>query len=138
MFHHRRVSFRINLITLMAFACLIVGAIGCGANGPTRIPLAGKVTRGGEPILQGSLSLTPSPGQKGVAANTAIKDGTYRFTADDGPSPGAYRAIIQEVVTKTKDEILKQQSVGGIPARQWERDVKVPESGSTSVDFAIE
>lgn len=96
----------------------------------------GKVTRGGEPIRQGSISLTPSPGQKGVAANTAIKDGAYEFTADDGPSPGAYRAIIQEVVTK--EELLKRQSIGGIPATQWERDVKVSESGSTSVDFAVE
>ncbi|MCX7420460.1 MAG: hypothetical protein NT013_13115 [Planctomycetia bacterium] len=125
-----------NVITQVALACWIVGLLGCGSNGPSRIALSGKATRGGQPIRQGSITLTPNPGQKGVAANTSITNGVYRFTSEDGPSPGAYRAIIQEVVTK--EEILKRPSVSGIPATQWELEVKVPESGSTSVDFAVD
>lgn len=119
-----------------ACLCLIFGLMGCGSNGPTRISISGKVTRGGQPIPQGSITLTPSPGQKGMAANTSITDGTYRFTSDDGPSPGAYQATIQEVVAK--DELMKRESIGGIPATHWERDVKVPEGGSTTIDFAVE
>lgn len=118
-----------------AFVCVIVGLVGCGSDGPNRIPLSGKVTCGGQSIKQGSITLTPAPGHKGVAANTSISDGQYRFTREDGPSPGSYRAIIQEVANK--EEILKRQSNGGIATTQWERDITVPESGSPMEDFVV-
>ena len=134
-------SLKIRLLFTRVFcvAALLgisMGLSGCESSGPTRIPLSGKVTRGGQPIKQGSLVLTPAAGQKGVAANTAITDGQYQFSREDGPGPGAYRAIIQEVATK--EEILKRQSIGGIAKSQWERDLKVPESGSPKEDFAVE
>ena len=116
---------------------ILVGLTGCGgSNGPTRIPLSGKVTQGDQPVKTGAISLAPASGQRGVAANTAIKDGRYQFTREDGPGPGKYKATI--LVSFTKDELMKRRQEPAAPQTQWEFDVKIPETGSPSEDFRLE
>lgn len=117
--------------------CLCCAWTGCGgSDGPTRIPLTGKVTLGDQPVKQGAISLVPTAGQRGVAANTAINEGRYRFTREDGPSPGAYKVTI--LTSLTKDELFQRRQELPAPQAQWEFEIKVPESGSPTEDFRLE
>ncbi len=126
-----------NLLKWSACACVAWGLIGCGgADGPTRIALSGKVTQADQPVRQGSISLVPAAGHKGVAANTAIKDGRYQFTREDGPGPGPYKVTV--MVSFTKDELMKRRQTLPAPQTQWDFEIKVPESGAPSEDFRLE
>ena len=118
--------------------CLCLALVGCGSDGPTRIPLSGKVTQGDQPVKQGAISLVPAEGHKGVAANTAIKDGRYEFTRDDGPGPGSYKVTV--MTSLTKDELMRRGQNQSTPApqREWVFEIKVPSSGSPSEDFRLE
>ncbi len=119
----------------LALPCCLLSFVGCGADGPMRIALSGKVTQADQPIKQGAISLTPAEGHRGVAANTAIKDGHYQFTRTDGPGPGPYKVTI--LVTYTKDEMMKRRQAGQNPQAQWDFEIKVPELGSPTEDFQL-
>lgn len=116
--------------------CVWLALAGCGADGPTRIPLSGKVTQGDQPVKQGAISLVPAMGHRGVAANTAITDGRYQFTRDDGPGPGPYKVTV--IVSLTKDELMKRGQDRPAPQMQWEFEIKVPDSGSALEDFRLD
>lgn len=127
----------VNLLKWLALNCFVLSLIGCGgADGPTRIALSGKVTQADQPVKQGAISLVPAAGHRGVAANTAIKDGRYQFTREDGPGPGPYKVTI--LVSFTKDELMKRRQEPSAPQIQWEFEIKVPESGAPSEDFRLE
>ena len=123
-------------IFLVACVGLVSGLLGCGSSGPTRIALSGKVTQGGEPVATGAISLVPAPGHRGVAANTAIQQGRYQFSSQDGPGLGPYKVTV--LVSLSKAELLKRRQGDQAPQSQWEFEIKVPESGSPSEDFKLE
>ena len=124
--------------TLCAAACvgLVLGLLGCGPGGPTRIALSGKVTQGGAPVATGAISLVPASGHRGVAANTAIQQGRYQFSPQDGPGPGPYKVTV--LVSFSKDELLKRRQSDKAPQTQWEFEIKVPESGKPTENFQLE
>ncbi|HID21686.1 MAG TPA: hypothetical protein EYP14_04720 [Planctomycetaceae bacterium] len=77
----------------LLFASLI--ASGCqGDVAPRRVAVSGTVRQTGSPVEQGSISFLPEKGLQGPAANTAIRQGRYHFTASNGPSPGPHRVLI--------------------------------------------
>ncbi len=124
-------------LLLIVLATLVV-LPGCGSDGPSRVALSGIVTRAGQPLESGSLSCTPAPGQRGVAANATIAKGRYQFSRDDGPTPGLYKVLIQE--TLTKDEIMKRrqdQPTSDAPVKPWVKEITVPDSKSGSLDFEL-
>lgn len=128
---------RKNFPRWLAWSLMACGLIGCGGtDGPTRIALSGKVTQADQPVRQGSISLVPAAGHRGVAANTAIKDGHYQFTREDGPGPGAYQVTI--FVSFTKDELMQRRQTQPAPQTQWDFLINVPNSGSPSEDFRLE
>lgn len=120
----------------VALVCVCVLSVGCGSDGPTRIPLTGKVTQGDQPVKLGAISLVPKEGQRGVAANSAIQDGRYHFTREDGPGPGSYHVTI--MVSLTKEELHKRRNEDRAEQLQWEFDIKLPDSGSATEDFRLE
>ena len=65
---------------------------GCGKSGPRRLALHGKVVTN-RPVE--SLSLHPFPELNAPAVSTTVVNGEYRFTRDDGPVPGQYRAVFR-------------------------------------------
>lgn len=119
-----------------AMLCGWLVLAGCGADGPTRIPLSGTVTQGDQPVKQGAISLVPAAGHRGVAANTAITDGRYQFTRDEGPGPGPYKVTV--MTSLTKDELMKRGQSQPAPQMQWEFEIKVPDSGTASEDFRLD
>lgn len=118
--------------------CLCLVLAGCGSDGPTRIPLSGKVTQGDQPVKQGAISLVPMEGHRGVAANTAIKDGRYQFSREDGPGPGPYKVTV--MTSLTKDELMRRGQDQNIlaPQMEWVFEIKVSDSGSASEDFRLD
>lgn len=63
-------------------------ALGCEAQGPARIAVAGKVTFDGQPLDEGQIVFTPQAA--GFTAAAPIAGGAYRMAADKGPSAGNY------------------------------------------------
>lgn len=124
---------------LLIVLTTLEGLPGCGSDGPNRVALSGNVTRAGQPLESGSLSCTPVDGQKGVAANATIAKGRYQFSGDDGPTPGSYKVLIQE--TLTKDESMKRrqdQPKNAAPINKpWVKEIIVPDSKSGSMDFEL-
>ncbi len=126
----------VRLLRVTLWLGILVGLTGCGSNESKRIPLSGKVTQGGQPVKIGAISLAPANGHNGVAANTAIKDGSYQFTREDGPDSGPYKVTI--LVSLTKDELMKRRQETAVPQTQWEFQIKIPESGAAAEDFRLE
>jgi hypothetical protein len=122
---------------MLCTVSFVASLSGCGADGPTRIPLRGTITRGGQAIGQASLSMTPAAGHRGLAANIAIQKGHYQFSRDNGPSPGPYEVIIHEYLSK--DEVLKRKKTKEfVPPTQWKFQINVPDSGSPTRDFRLD
>jgi hypothetical protein len=68
-------------------------AAGCGARGPVRHEVAGKVTYKGAPVEEGIISFEPEDGQ-GSKDGATILNGAYRIPPDKGLFPGRYRVSI--------------------------------------------
>jgi hypothetical protein len=74
-------------------ALLLPLAGGCGASGPVRHEITGKVTYKGEPVEEGIISFEPEDGQASKDGAT-ILHGEYRIPKDKGLFPGRYRVSI--------------------------------------------
>lgn len=120
----------------LAVVIVALGLTGCGGETSKRVPLSGKVTQADQPVKQGAISLVPAEGHRGVAANTSISDGVYKFTREDGPEPGPYKVTV--MISFTKDELMQRRDEVPAPRTQWDFDIKVPESGSPSEDFRLD
>jgi hypothetical protein len=83
---------------LMVLVGLVGGAgiAGCGASGDElpREAVSGTVTIAGQPLAQGRIQFEPSSPEAKTPAGGEIKDGTFRITRDQGPTPGDYRVMI--------------------------------------------
>jgi hypothetical protein len=67
---------------------LMAVAIGCGPGGPATVPVSGKITIGGQPANNVSISFIPETAGAPTASGTAT-NGTYTlYTGADG-KPGA-------------------------------------------------
>lgn len=120
--------------------CLCLALAGCGSDGPARLSVGGKVSLGDQPLARGSISFVPAEGQKGVAANTEIKDGRYQFSRDDGPQAGPYRVTVMRSFTKDEADKMRREATPNAPAppTEWVFDIKVPSGGSSSENFQLE
>ncbi|MBI5759377.1 MAG: hypothetical protein HZA46_12735 [Planctomycetales bacterium] len=108
---------------------------GCSqSSGPRRVPVRGTVKLAGQLFQPTSISFQPTEGHSGPAANTAIVNGVYQFTTEDGPTAGPHRVLIS---------VAPAKGSGGEndPPRpkktRWEFSVTVPEAGLTK-DFQVE
>lgn len=97
-----------------AFICLAAIAtvlqIGCGENGPAAPKtylVSGTVTLDGKPLADGAIVLDPEDGQS-IAAQGAIKDGTFSFESPVGPK---IVRISASKVTGEKDQYDQPVSV---------------------------
>ena len=68
---------------------------GCGNAGPTRAPIQGKVTVGGQPLAAGRILFTPIAPNQGPATSAAITAGEYKIRKADGPVVGQNRVEVE-------------------------------------------
>ena len=79
----------------LTFLAGLLVAMGCGSqSGRERIAVYGTVMMDGKNVEHGSISFLPAEGHTGPAANGAISNGEYRFTADNGPTAGPHRVLV--------------------------------------------
>lgn len=86
--------------TFVALA-LVVSSLagGCSSqseDGITRVAVSGKITLDGQPLVSGSITLSPQG--SGPSAGGEITNGTYAIGVASGPSAGPYRAEIRSMV----------------------------------------
>jgi len=122
---------------LICLALMFV-VLGCGGRqGPKRVAVHGTVTRAGEPLQQGAIRLLPDEGHRGPAAFTAIEQGRFEFSREDGPVAGPHRLVIS-IEADNKARLIADQS-GGPGAKagggetkleKWEFRVEVPDQES--------
>ncbi len=70
--------------------------VGCGARGPDRYELSGKILNNGQPLPAGYIVFSPdtSRGQSGPGSQADIKAGEYHVAANQGVLGGPYVATI--------------------------------------------
>lgn len=76
------------LIQCFVPVALMVGAIGCGPGGPATVPVTGKITIGGQPANNVSISFIPETAGAPTASGTATNGSYTLYTGVDG-KPGA-------------------------------------------------
>lgn len=70
-------------------------SIGCSDGRPTRVPVSGKVTIDGAPVMQGALRFKPAEGR--VATGAIASDGTFTlmtYEPGDGVVTGTHRVTV--------------------------------------------
>jgi hypothetical protein len=103
--------------TLFVFG-LVTSLIGCGKRDPMeRLPVYGNVSLASGENVGGSITFVPAEGRSGPAATTSIVDGRYRFDADNGPTEGPSRIIVNRAIAKgalsletVRDRIAKESA----------------------------
>lgn len=122
--------------------------VGCGPASPTVVPVSGRVTLDGAPLVGATLSFQPIT-DKSSATQTAIgsygktdADGRYSLRLIDPDQPGALIGRHTVVVTTAvaadpaSDEIkLKQPETLPLAART--REIDVPAGGTDQADIAL-
>lgn len=78
-------------------AVSMVFVIGCGRQGPELVPVVGRVTLQGKPVVPGAIFLEPIDDE--IRASSLLQlDGTFKLRSypyGDGAVPGDYKVYIQ-------------------------------------------
>ena len=115
-----------KLLLRLIVVLMATSLIGCGGSkSPARVAVHGSVMTTEGFIANGTIRFLPQPGTNGPVATTTVKDGLYRFSADDGPYPGDYKAAVNlelDHAELSKLSSLSEQA----PRMNWEQLVTVP------------
>lgn len=87
---------------LIVALAIVVNCLGCGENGPKRLPVTGSLK--GAEGRKGTLTFLPTGDTKGPSATTSIVDGNYTFTESNGPAVGKYNVIVKLQMVKASAE----------------------------------
>lgn len=91
------VSKKLSQWSVVAAAVTVLSSLGCGGGSvtPELIPVMGKVTLEGQPVVEGAVSLRDASGQLQPAGLIAA-DGTYKIYLgkNEGAPAGEYRALV--------------------------------------------
>ncbi len=119
----------------LAVALVCLGAVlasGCGPRRPATAPVRGKVTCGGQPVTEGTVTFYPEQGRS--ATGRIQPDGSYTLTTfqqGDGALLGKHKVTIEAVrftggapqPTSMEEEIrmaMQKQPAGyGPPQAEW-------------------
>ncbi len=136
-----------RLALSLALAPFALGVWGCGASGPTRYEVSGKVTLKGQPLDDGIIEFLPEDNQ-GTKSGAQILNGAYRIPKDKGLAAGKYRVVLYAGDGTTgggNAEPSGPDQPGGVPGKERippqfnEKTTLVREvkAGSTTFDFDI-
>lgn len=113
---------------------MLISVSGCGGvrDAVERVVVTGNVTKDGEPVTTGRITLYPAEGTKAPSSGGEIKDGKYRIDAKGGVPVGTHRVEIHEFEVKTP-----------IPGRPAALDIEVnllPEqfNAKSTVELTVE
>jgi hypothetical protein len=105
-------------------------ASGCGAEGPTTIPVRGEVTLNGAPLKDGIVAYIPAGGEARQATGRIQPDGTFVLTTfknADGVVPGDYQIVIYAYATGPGEPLTRVQHEAMARTGELERPSAIPE-----------
>ena len=130
----------------LAAAVAILGLLGCGGDGLTRVPVRGTVTARGAPVGDATVSFLPVEGTKGEGGiGTTDRDGNFTLIGSrqghSGVVPGNYRVAVSRFIDRDGSVIPSSEfkqaenphALDSVPAPYASIDsplkVTVPEEG---------
>ena len=104
-------------IVLLAIGLLPVLALSGyeGGDSEEGIEVSGKVTWQGESLGTGKILFTPGEDNSGPAAGSAIENGRYRISAENGPDRGTYQIVVTASGPPSKFKTFGSRRVGAKP-----------------------
>lgn len=128
-------------------ALVLASLVGCGTKGPEVVPVSGRVTLDGAPLVGATLSFQPITDRTSTTPGVGSygktdSDGKYTLRLIDPDKPGAL--VGKHTVTITtavaadpaSDEInLKQPEI--LPPSERTREVEVPPGGTDKLDLEL-
>lgn len=127
----------------------MVGGAGCGAKGPPRAAVKGRVTLDGQPLATGAIHFVPVGQTKGPLAAAAIVNGEYSLPRSQGPVVGRVRV---EIYSPTESAVplddplafaaadvsaLPQERLHARYNRASNQFVEVTSDGENTFDFQL-
>ena len=132
-----RVAPRLGLRSRSLLIGLITASLlmGCGkSSGPQRVAVDGAIVSSDKLIPNGTIRFLPEPGNNGPVAIVTVTDGLYRFTNENGPYPGKYKAAVN--LELDYSVLVKMSSSTSEPPRMnWEEAVTVPDQKRATLHF---
>ena len=125
-----------SCILMMVF---VLAGCGGGDSGPELADVTGKVTLGGQPLANATVTFIPSGGDGTTASGTTGAEGDYELDyslSKKGCQPGSYTVRITTAV-EDDDGNLSEEKVPAKYNAETELKAEV-KSGSNTVDFALE
>jgi hypothetical protein len=132
----------IHLVTL---SFLVLS--GCSSSGPTVVPVSGKVTLDGQPLVNASISFQPitrqAEGAHGIGSyGKTDAEGKYTLRLIDPDQPGALVgrhqvSVTTAVAANPASDELKVKSPERLPAAARTREFAVPASGTDQANFEL-
>lgn len=97
---------------------LVLAAVGCGPSGPKTVPVTGKVTIGGQPATNVSVSFVPEDPTLPTASGS-VQNGSYTLYSGVEGKPGAvvgnYKVILAVQGGMDAEAYKKASETGGTP-----------------------
>jgi hypothetical protein len=120
---------------------------GCGARGPERASVSGKVTLDGKAIEMGSITFVPADGNAGPTAGSAITAGQFDIKKAVGPVLGkhkvelrAWRLTGKQIPNPMSPGAMMDEKVEAFPEQFNNAStlIREIESGHNTFDFELE
>lgn len=114
-----------NRLQLALAAGLLGSLVGCGDDQARLVPVHGKVTLDGQPLVGKTVKFIPDEGTPGLGAGaTTNVEGTYTLIADrpgatrdmPGAPAGVYRVIVEEPMFPVELEVQDSSSTEPVVA----------------------
>jgi hypothetical protein len=104
-----------------------------GGGGLKRVEVRGRATYQGAPIERGLITFRPAKGSKGPAAGTAIVDGRFLISAEQGPVAGPAEVDVKIVsldndLVKSGEPALVRRGTGQL--QSFSERVEIAEGGN--------
>ena len=126
----------------IASALLVGFVLGCGAGGPAKYPVSGKVTLDGKPLAEVSVTFSPSDRKLPTSGGKTDAQGVYKLSTaqgDSGAVVGKYMVTLSGGASATDqkpEDQYKSASAapglgGGSPAPESPKS-PIPEKYSTT------
>jgi hypothetical protein len=124
--------------------------VGCGREGPERVPLSGTVTFRGEPVEKGRIYFFPAEGTMAPMSGGHIAQGRYVVEHKGGVPVGTHRveivgfrpdpryAHLAQETSDVEDELPEEQYIPEKYNKSSELQLTIPAgSGPMTEDFAL-
>jgi hypothetical protein len=100
---HEKAGLKMRCSVSWCVPALIMLSFGCGRSSEIeKVIVSGTVTRDGQPMPKGRITLFPVAGTNGPVSGAEIKEGVYKIDVNGGVPVGRHRVAFHEVEVDPK------------------------------------